>query len=508
MRGLHHLQLTPDSLVIAHDGTVKVVGTAVEAVLAGIEPDQVARGADRVDAVGLVRLLYAGLTARWPGDDDSPLGPAPQVTGRPVPPGDLVAGVPGDLDSLCAVALGPHPDGPTSPGELAQQLAPWAAAGPLTDPRGLTLTGPQRPAPDSVEALAAQAAAGHPPTATSEEEPPAPAATRSAASTTTWPTLPMRAVASQAASGHSVLTDADDSVATSTAGAVNGATAPARPVDTAGGDVDHGAARDTHSDLGDWALLAGAAPAPDGVTEPEAEPLGPFIPPAPVTRPTEDQTRLVLALVAGMVVVGLILAIFSLRGLFQSDDPLIRPEPLTSSPGATTTETDRAGAAAAPPPSPSGSSTVPPSTSLPRPPAEISGIQAIDPLGDGDENGSVADRAIDTDAATSWRSARYESASFGGLKQGLGLYLQLAPGPITAVTVEMDGRGGRVELRTTAGPGLDGSVVVATAQGGNGRVVLTPPRTLPGGPLLLWFTELPQQDSGEYRLAVTEIAVS
>ena len=151
-RGLHHLRLRPTSLVVAADGTVTVVGTAIDAAADGAESPNTP-AATRSDAVGLVALLYAALTGRWPGAQDSGLARAPRVAGRPVPPGDLVAGVPNDLDTLCAVALGPHEDGPRTPGELAAQLSPWAAAAPLTDPRGLHLGAPARPSQDGDEAL-------------------------------------------------------------------------------------------------------------------------------------------------------------------------------------------------------------------------------------------------------------------------------------------------------------------------------------------------------------------
>src|SRR5690349_23364602 len=49
-RGLHHLRLTPASLVVAADGGVKVLGTAVEAALAGVEHHDNPVGADRTDA--------------------------------------------------------------------------------------------------------------------------------------------------------------------------------------------------------------------------------------------------------------------------------------------------------------------------------------------------------------------------------------------------------------------------------------------------------------------------
>ena len=163
-RGLHHLRLRPTSLVVADDGTVTVVGTAIDAAADGADSPNTPV-ATRSDAVGLVALLYAALTGRWPGAHDSGLARAPRVAGRPVPPGDLVAGVPNDLDTLCAVALGPHEDGPRTPGELAAQLSPWAAAAPLTDPRGLHLGGPARPGQDGdptllpVEAQPAEAPA-------------------------------------------------------------------------------------------------------------------------------------------------------------------------------------------------------------------------------------------------------------------------------------------------------------------------------------------------------------
>jgi hypothetical protein len=126
-RGLHHLRLTPRSVIVCQDGSVKVSGTAVEAAASGLEPDHSAT-AGRVDALALVGLLYSGLTGRWPlGDAGFP--PAPRGEGGiPVPPADLVPGIPKDLDTLCVVTLGSQDDGPRSPAELVQQLAPWQSA--------------------------------------------------------------------------------------------------------------------------------------------------------------------------------------------------------------------------------------------------------------------------------------------------------------------------------------------------------------------------------------------
>ena len=64
-RGLHHLALTPSSVLRMPDGAVKVRGLATEAVLT--DADRLSdEHASRADAVGLVKVAYAGLTARWP----------------------------------------------------------------------------------------------------------------------------------------------------------------------------------------------------------------------------------------------------------------------------------------------------------------------------------------------------------------------------------------------------------------------------------------------------------
>ncbi|NAZ88564.1 hypothetical protein GTR00_21080, partial [Kineococcus sp. T90] len=138
-RGLHHTRLTPESVVLGPDAVVRVLGVGVEAALdedpPAVSPGRAAALANRADAVGLVALVYAGLTGRWPRLEDAPAAPglpaAPAAGGRgapPVPVKELRADAPNDLDTLCAVTFGPHEDGPRSPAELALQLAPWSLA--------------------------------------------------------------------------------------------------------------------------------------------------------------------------------------------------------------------------------------------------------------------------------------------------------------------------------------------------------------------------------------------
>ena len=125
-RGVHHLALRPSAVAVSDDGRVLVTGTALDAVLLG-RPGGDARTTSRTDATDLVRLVYTALTGHWPGPGETADGlpTAPAVEGAPVPPGDLVAGVPGDLNTLCTVTLGRDDDGPLSPADLVRELEPW-----------------------------------------------------------------------------------------------------------------------------------------------------------------------------------------------------------------------------------------------------------------------------------------------------------------------------------------------------------------------------------------------
>jgi eukaryotic-like serine/threonine-protein kinase len=65
-----------------------------------------------------------------------------------------------------------------------------------------------------------------------------------------------------------------------------------------------------------------------------------------------------------------------------------------------------------------------------------------------------------------------------------------------------------VTLRTATGARLDGSTVVAAAAQEGGQAVLTLDQPLEADSLLVWFTKVPQQSSGEYRVIVSEISIS
>ena len=124
---------------------------------------------------------------------------------------------------------------------------------------------------------------------------------------------------------------------------------------------------------------------------------------------------------------------------------------------------------------------------------------SFDPYGDGlGENSQLAYLAIDRNPATAWHTEWYASASFGDLKPGTGLLLDMGR-TVTIGTV-------RVLLGKT--PGADfqvrvGAVAssltdlhpVAQASDAGGQVSLDLTRPARGRYVLIWFTQLPPDGS-------------
>ncbi|WP_149262789.1 protein kinase family protein [Actinomadura sp. K4S16] len=118
--GLSHLCLTPRDLVWTTGGTVKILGVATDAVLCDRESDDAAAE----DVRGLGRMLYAALTAHWPGDEDgSALPAAPASDDVPHAPRQVQAGISHAIDAIVCRCLGIGTGEPlASPAELAKAL--------------------------------------------------------------------------------------------------------------------------------------------------------------------------------------------------------------------------------------------------------------------------------------------------------------------------------------------------------------------------------------------------
>jgi len=99
--GLAHLCLNPDSVRWTAGGGVKITGLGIDAALTGASADDPATA----DTRRLGMLLYAALTAHWPGPDCPSLPPAPLDDGVPCSPRQVRAGVPAALDAITSRTL-------------------------------------------------------------------------------------------------------------------------------------------------------------------------------------------------------------------------------------------------------------------------------------------------------------------------------------------------------------------------------------------------------------------
>lgn len=569
-RGVHHLALRPSALHVDAEGRVVVSGLALDGELLGHELGD-ARSTTRADTVALVALLYTALTGRWPsppGVADAAVPAAPALTGSPVPPAELVAGVPNDLDTLCSVTLGPHDDGPHSPAELVRELEPWvdlrpvgnadlpstpgapgagragagvaAAAGPSGGARGGSGSGwapsggvPGEPAESGRAAPARQSVLGLGP-----DRPPRPGTPPPAIPPPVRRDDPRRPAAasaprtelSAAAGGGAGATSGGASGGAGGSPVVEGAstargTALPPVVPPAGGSgsahrTTHGSAQGAGHRTAPGRTSGGAtAPSVTGAAgqPPRHEPSHHHPrPAAPVdheafdtligrssdalTRTRFDPTRLVLALVAIAVVVGLVMA---WTALTAPAPPIGGTDGFgdvqDTTPSATATDAAGGGQTGGADGGTDQAAVVP----------AIAGGQMVDPPPGGDENEhpELAPLAVDGDPATVWYSRTYRSPTYG-MKPGIGFAITLAePATVTTVTLVTRSTGGTVEVRATdpttptAGDVLASGPVAATT-----TLTLSAPTQTQT--LVLWFPVLPQTADGSNRIEIAEIQVS
>jgi hypothetical protein len=140
---VHHLALRPELVFLGTGDSVQIGGMAWDAAMRGIaDEDPVISAA--ADATALVAILYAALTARWPGQTPSVMPTPPVWDSNPVAPIELVSGVPGDLNTLCTVALAVGGAGPTSAQQVVDDLGLWPTVR-ITLPHSATVRGPIAP---------------------------------------------------------------------------------------------------------------------------------------------------------------------------------------------------------------------------------------------------------------------------------------------------------------------------------------------------------------------------
>ncbi|MDM7855023.1 murein biosynthesis integral membrane protein MurJ [Cellulomonas alba] len=486
-RGVHHLALRPAAVHVGGDGRVLVSGLALDAAVLGTSSRD-ARLTSRADAVGLVRLLYAALTGYWPADPNAPETPgpgalpaAPTRDGLPVPPAELVADVPNDLDTLCAVTLGRHEDGPHTPGELVDELAPWGEIQP-TGVMAPSTGSPEGAAP-AAAALAA-AAPGAEPEAGPADQPVAAAGAVAAAA--------------GAAAGARTQASVDDD-----------------QHDTQPVQVHRQSVRSAFDTPGTGTNRPGTPPpaAPVRTSAFGTQPLPAFPPREPVEQqlPTGetpfvfedvvrsrdddvrrrrfDPTALVLVLVALVVLVGVVIAG---KELFSSIEHRGSSATHTSGPSASATNGGK--------PSP----TTPPAGGAA---PVIASATTYDPSDTDGEHEELVKKAIDDSKKTAWYTLTYKRPDFSGIKSGVALTITLdKPATVSKVTLVTKSEGGDVKIRAGSADKPKGGETLAHGPvSGTTTFTLSKPTELDS--VTIWIDELPQTN-GANRLEVYDVQIS
>ena len=135
---------------------------------------------------------------------------------------------------------------------------------------------------------------------------------------------------------------------------------------------------------------------------------------------------------------------------------------------------------------------------------------SFDPYGDGlGENNQLTYLAIDGSPATAWHTNWYASPSFGNLKPGTGLLLDMGR-TVTISTVRvLLGRlpGADFQVRVGAGASLADLPSVAQVPDAGGQVSLHLASPARGRYVLIWFTRLPPAMSGTFQATVYNVSL-
>jgi hypothetical protein len=159
-----------------------------------------------------------------------------------------------------------------------------------------------------------------------------------------------------------------------------------------------------------------------------------------------------------------------------------------------------------------------PNSPPPQQPAALSEVTIaeasdFDPQGsDGQEHPDDVGLAIDGNSDTAWGTDHYNTAEFGNLKDGLGLWLDLEKeSEVARVTLESPIQGWTFQINTGSSaaapseplPALDGSTEFTMGRGGEAVIDLKPVRA---SRLLIWITRLGTDDDG-YAASIANVTI-
>jgi len=438
--------------MIDHNGSVKIIGFAVDAALHGLPP-----GRQSTDIVDLAGILYATLVGKWPGISRSRLPSAPMENGHPLRPRRVRAGIPKPLDTVCEQILSPF----SAPGTHARAIESAAdirdaLTGFVGDPGELANGGDTGPIP---KVPAFDDTRSHPPADSGVPDEAVPDAESTQAMAPpldpTWLDQRTEPPPPPPELEHPTPKPlfAEDSVRR-----------PRPQAEHPSGSSEY------------WPWAPGDPGAP-GATGGSSTGTGGRIkvPEEPV--PGRSWLRLAWGLFAVLLLLVAVAFAFSLgrdRGKAPDD------------PGATRT-TDEASVVQTP----------------------VS-ADDFDPQGKPpEENPEQVDNVLDGNARTTWQTNTYDQQlGPGGLKTGVGLLLDLgADKSVSAVEVALMGSPTSAELYvTTEKPtGVNGLTPVASGTATGTELTLTPGTAVEGRYVLVWLTALPHPAG--YRGVISDIVV-
>jgi hypothetical protein len=495
-RGLHHLALTPSTILRLPDGPVKLRGLATEAAL--LDTDSASDDlASRLDAVGLVRIIYAGLTARWPASAPEAawpvthvgLEPAPTMVGGVAAPSEIAVGVPADLDLICRQTLSDD-RGPITPGDLANQIAPWSRQAPTTDAtRGLGVGRPAGPSSSSTRVMpVVGGGAPYDQYASGADRGPG----------TAGPAAVGGAGAAGAGAGAAATLSAAGAAAAGVAGAIGdrvGSFARAAADKAATKAAERRAAH--HGFEGEDVPLAEALEHGDAGLEPPVPMLGHAVPEAP----SGTQSRIALAIVGALVLVALVIGVQNVMKIGQHDGTRPAAGPVTSAPASPKPTT-----ATTPPPTTTSEA---PTSEPPTGPIEITGASGFDPEGNENQGDGKAKLAFDGDTGTSWESRWFGTPNYNGGRSGVGLVLDLGQTATINEVVLTLPAAQDVTVYAADGASLDGAQEIGKVNDESGTITLKAPDGLkPANTVIVWVTKAaPAEAPNHYRAQVSEVVV-
>ena len=510
--GIAHGRLLPENVMITEAGSVKLIGFVVDAVLRGRRQARSATGRrlgeHEADVVNLAALLYAGLTARWPGTVGSTIPDAPRDNGRPLRPRQVRAGVPRPLDTICERVLGADEPG-GSPGLATAHEIYAALSDFIGDPSGgapvefeptaffdeaeLAAIRDESQAPDDESgggrpgaddpADGAQATVAHDVGADTAAAPAIPAGDLDLEATVAGGG-PWASGADPEATQAAALDEDRRSAGTQQRRAAPSPPPPfppeePRPLfasDRPRPTRDSDPVRSTGPGSGSIPKVWGPDPVVEQDDDWETSGSG-------WTDEAPGRSWLRLALVVGavvLVVVAVVVAFNLGRGSGVLDE---EPEA-----------------------SPSEAS------SAPAGPLEIAAVSDFDPEGDGEENPDEASLAADGDPQTAWPTVTYYDP-LELQKPGVGLLVDLGEAAeVSEVGVTF--HSSPVDVEVLAAPedadsapsGTDGLESVAGETGAGNRATLALDEPVTARYLVVWLTKLPAADGG-FRGRVAEIVV-